>query len=252
MKVDNRNIYLTKTGIKLYLDETRYLDKSIIDYGYFEPKSTELVKRIIKNDWVILDIGANIGYYTTLFSDLVGDHGKVYAFEPTLHYLEALRANVAVNNSSNVEIINTGLSDMESKSKIKIGDSSATMHWISEAKERDTEIIELQTLDSFIEKRSISRLDFIKIDIDGHEPRVFKGASKTLEKFRPVILFEISKKHYEHAGFSLTETYNEIIPSGYNCFTEDLDPIRNLNDFLEYTDHDDKSVNLLLSIEEKI
>jgi FkbM family methyltransferase len=125
---ETRSLYSLPAGYDLWLNDTGYIDRQIITTGTFEPITTRAINRFIKQGDVVIDVGANIGYYTVLFSKLVGDDGKVIAFEPTTHFGEVLRRNIETNNLSNVEVIDFGLSNTSQSLMIDIGPSSATLH----------------------------------------------------------------------------------------------------------------------------
>jgi len=217
-----RSLYQTPFGYKFWLNDSGYIDKQIISRGVFEPKMTTVAEDLIKSGDVVLDVGANIGYYTVIFSKLVGEFGKVFAFEPTKHFREVLKQNVESNKLKNIEIIDVGLSNKTQKLSIDIGPSSATLHSPDGYDHIvGNEDISLITLDEFIRSRKLEKIDFIKIDIDGHEPLLFKGAWETLDKYSPVIIFEVSHLHYLEAGFAAWEFYDLIRAKGYRFFHED-------------------------------
>ncbi len=76
-------MYKTKDGLFYWLNPAKYLDRSMIDEGIFEPHSTRLVKKLVKPGDVAFDVGANIGYYSVLLSKVVGEAGQIFCFEPT-------------------------------------------------------------------------------------------------------------------------------------------------------------------------
>ena len=91
--------YVKMFGFKLYVNPNdKVLSDSIIRDGIWEKEETEFVKSYIKRNWVVLDIGANIGYFTLIFSKLVGKNGKVFAFEPDPDNFEILKRNIVENH----------------------------------------------------------------------------------------------------------------------------------------------------------
>ena len=183
-------------------------------------KQRLLVNQIVKKNDIVIDIGANIGYFTILFAKLVGENGKVYAFEPTNQYFNSLKENVLINELSNVEIFKKGFSDKNQELEINIDASSATIHQPIPEEIISKEIIRLSTLDDFIEEKKIGRINFIKIDIDGHEPFVMDGAIKSIQKNRPIIILEISHLHYFNAGITAWDFYDKIKSWGFHIYYE--------------------------------
>ncbi|MBN2106678.1 MAG: FkbM family methyltransferase [Deltaproteobacteria bacterium] len=248
-----RDLYKTVDGHLFWLNPGKYLDREIIERGVFEKSSTELVKKIVKKGDVILDVGANIGYYSVILSKLAGPQGKVYAFEPTLHYRRELQENLRENHITNCEILNYGLSDKRQELLINIGDSSATIHWVADTAPVKTELIKLETLDAFCELKKISRIDFIKIDIDGHEPHFLQGAWRSLERYNPLILLEVNHENYLQANVTAWDFYTLLKEKGYYIYSEDaLSEITTKREFLIKCGNFAYSANVLLSKEKLI
>ena len=164
------NLYKTSFNDYFWLDENKYLDQCIIRTGIFEKHSTQIVNQLVKKGDFVLDIGANIGYYSVLFSKLIGDTGVVFCFEPTEHYSRVLRMNLEANSIQNARVFKFGLSNKRQELEIQIGNSSATLHPIKNRSIIKKEFITLTTLDDFIMDQNINKIDLIKVDIDGHEP----------------------------------------------------------------------------------
>lgn len=243
-----RNLYKTFLNSFYWLNDSGSIDKAIIENGIFEPSSTRIVNQYVRKNDVVLDVGANIGYYTVLLSGLVGNEGRVIAFEPTRHFGEVLKANIDTNQLTNVHVLDFGLSSRECIADIDIGISSATIH---SSNYYDPiikhERISLRTLDSVVSEYSISKIDFIKIDVDGHEPYFFEGAWKTLGKIDPLILFEVSHLHYKKAGIDICEFYRKLKEKGYRIYYEnDLKEITDLDIFLIKCGNFERSANILI------
>ncbi|MDD4938047.1 MAG: FkbM family methyltransferase [Candidatus Shapirobacteria bacterium] len=176
-----------------YLANDKYVGQRIALEKY-EPYETKLILRQTKPKDVIVDVGANIGYYTVLLADKVGKTGKVFAFEPDVISFEILKKNVEVNKLKNVVLINAAVSDKKGttylyKSKRNYGDHRM---FGSEGKEK----IKTIKLDNFFKNQKI---DLMKIDTQGWEPSVFEGAKKIVEKYKPTIFFEYSPASYKLA-----------------------------------------------------
>jgi len=244
-----RSLYRLPAGYDLWLNDTGYIDQQIITKGEFESASTRAIKHFVKKGDIVLDVGANIGYYTALLSKLVGVSGKVIAFEPTQHYGEVLRRNIEINGLSNVEVVNFGLSNKSQNLIIDIGPSSATLH--SPAgfdKVIGHEKISLMTLNEFVKQNAPEKIDFIKIDIDGHEPLFFEGAWDAIEIFSPIVIFEVSHLHYLEAGVAAWDFYDLICSKGYKFFyEEDFTEIKSREHFLSRCANFSHSSNVLIT-----
>lgn len=159
-------------------------------YGVFGEYETELVKNLVKPGMTVVDVGANIGYFTVIFAKLVGDTGKVYAFEPDPYNYDLLSRNIKLNNLSNVVLIPKALSNKSGKIKLfldgtNLGNMSFAAQNISDdGGEIDVETI---TLDDYLGGQ---KADFIKIDVQGAEGLVLSGAERTLRTSPLKILME--------------------------------------------------------------
>jgi FkbM family methyltransferase len=148
--------------------------------GCFEPFETELMRSRVKPGDVVLDIGANIGYYTLIFARLVGDAGKVYAFEPDPSNFKLLRKNVRANGHRNVVCVPRAVSDVAGPLSLFLCPDNKGDHRIYPSEvERWTVAIEAVTLDEYFDGYE-GRIDFIKMDIQGAEARALRGMSGLL------------------------------------------------------------------------
>jgi len=238
----------------MLLNKSGYIDNQIIQRGVFEPKSTALVNQFVKEGDIVIDVGANIGYYTIICSELVGFNGHVYAFEPTQHFGQVLNENLSLNKISNVSVCDYGLSNEAANVTIDIGPSSATMHSPQGYDEVvKKEQIRLITFNEFIKNSNLDRVDFIKIDVDGHEPYFFDGAWDVLDTFDVTILFEISHLHYLEAGVFAWDFYEKVVSRGYNIFHEDgLKKIKTRNEFLRNCADFSSSCNIMITKREEL
>jgi FkbM family methyltransferase len=158
-----------------------------------EAEITENFKKVIKSNFIIYDIGANIGYYTVLFSQFASS-GKVIAFEPDKFNFNYLTKNKDINNLSNVSLIDKGISSTISElvfyKDISTGRTSSIEQdaWHPNATKIKKENIFSTTLDKISETYGIPNL--IKCDVEGHEVEVLKGAHKVLSS-NPILMIEV-------------------------------------------------------------
>lgn len=235
------------------LDPTQYLDNQIIRYGFFEPESTHLIRQIIKPRMVVLDVGANFGYYTVNFSKLVGESGHIYAFEPSKRFRKRLVDHLTRNKCKNITVLDFGLSNREGTLTLYGGDSSATLHPIPDfMRPTEEENVQLRTLDSFVSGNKLERVDFVKVDIDGHEPEFVAGAMKTLADYRPILLMEFAQLNLMKAGSDVVKLSDQLKSLGYVfCSEETGKPFPNETTFLRTAMNCSHSVNVLCYPKEK-
>jgi FkbM family methyltransferase len=236
-----------RAGIVWKLDSAQYVDGEILAHGVFEPESTQWVRKFLKPGMTVIDVGANFGYYTIQFSRLVGPTGEVHAFEPTTRFRIRLMEHVESNHCANVTVVPSGLSDTCQRARIALGGDSATLHWPDDRKVPvGSEDITLITLDQYAGESSLNRLDFIKVDIDGHEPQFLAGAGKTLLRFRPMMLMEFMQLALMRSGAGVQSLAGSLKRMGYQLHSERTGrPFPTETDFLVEAMNCSHSTNIL-------
>ena len=173
---------------------------------------------MFKSDWVVLDVGANVGFWTVPMAQALGLGGKVHAFEPVPSNNLRLRENVGLNGLQNItEVHELGLSDQRGTLRISLredfangSDTGNASIVIDDTDGRfQCDMIEVDTLDNVFRSLKINRLDFIKVDIEGHEDRFLQGAASTIRRFRPIIHMEINEPYYSRRGMDATTLFEE-------------------------------------------
>lgn len=169
----------------------------------FEYSTLQLFSTILKHGDVIIDIGANSGLYSIFYSKLVGDTGKVHALEPDSDTYSLLKENLKLNNCNNVLTYNFALSNKESRVemvsfshhdlKLQSGDSFKYIQEVAEEKiNAGNNTMNAFRLDDLEEFNKASKIDYIKIDVEGAELLVLQGSINTILKHKPIIIFELS------------------------------------------------------------
>ena len=149
----------------------------------YEKDNFNFINKKVRPGMTILDIGAHIGLMSTVFGKKVGPSGKVFAFEPTPTTVSTLKHTIAINDLANVSVEPFALSDQIGKLTFYISDNAVdnsnslvNNHRVDRA-EKGIEV-DVYTVDNFVKDRNISKVDFMKIDVEGAELRVLKGAQK--------------------------------------------------------------------------
>lgn len=183
----------TKDGRRLRVTLSDWMGDGIFFLGEYEVFCTKIIEKHIGAGDICLDVGANIGWFTTLFSKLVGNRGEVHAFEPVPETFDLLKENVALNESAaNVFLNNFALGDEEKTSDIHIFENMPMGHSSLAAKAGQNSVTvsaQLKTLDSYLRERKIERVDFVKVDIEGAEMMFLSGAGKLFEQATPPVIF---------------------------------------------------------------
>jgi FkbM family methyltransferase len=173
-------------GHQMILDEKDSL--GLLGNGCYEPFETDLVAAHVKKGDVVLDIGANIGYYTLLFARQVGETGRVFAFEPDPVNFSLLKRNVQRNGYRNVELIQKAVAAQTGTLPLYLSDDNRGDHRVYDSHDGRPSIeIEAVSLDDFF-KDFGGRIDFIKMDIQGAEGGALRGMAGLLRKHSSVKL----------------------------------------------------------------
>jgi len=186
-----------------YEDLARFLFSEKV--AKWEPLSVLKVKK----EEIVVDIGANTGYYTLRLSSQVGKKGKIVAIEADPKSCNILKQNCELNNISNVEIKNLAISDSYKQVTLHQNKTHSGISSIS-AKDYDKSttndlLIQATTLDNLLKNR-FQKIDWIKIDVEGAELAVLKGSNNTLKNTKNVLI-EI----HEHILKQNNEDYNDIL-----------------------------------------
>jgi FkbM family methyltransferase len=185
----------SRHGFLLYNKNDIYIGKSIEKYGEFSYLEAKLFEQICKRGDIIIEVGANIGTHTVYLSKLVGN-GFVIAYEPQRLVFQNLCANLAINSISNVFAYQEAISDENGTIRIPECDFTKNNNFggINIENSKNGSIINKQKLDNFLNK--INKLELLKIDVEGMEILVIKGAKELIKKFRPIIYVENDRQEH--------------------------------------------------------
>jgi FkbM family methyltransferase len=176
-------------GYRMRVEWARY---RCFAYGSWEPELIQLVSKTVKPGFTIVDVGAHIGYYSLLFSRLVGPTGRVIAFEPVPKNFEFLNENVKLNHCTNIEPENRAVLDRSQQIRIEVPDDDPLPVGVSFANpdNKGDVIVTAVSLDEFALGRT-KRVDFLKVDAEGAEDKVLDGARGLIERDHPLIMMEV-------------------------------------------------------------
>lgn len=181
-------------GFKLYVDQNdSQIGRLIIRRKTWEPQVTEAMRSVLKPGQVVLDVGANIGYYTMLAASVVGPQGRVLAVEPFEHNYRLLEMSRDQNGFANIELFKCAAMAKSQSVTFSLGTrfNSGSFHLGDEGGGYcGTYEIQAHPVDELVAGR---RVDVIKIDVEGAEGLAFAGMNQTIEQGRPIIIMEYSK-----------------------------------------------------------
>ena len=199
----------------------------LLKFKIHEPITTKILQMKLKPGMICFDVGGNIGYYATLESRLVGINGYVFVTEPSPKNRNYLQKNLSSLNIKNFNIFNFACGDNNGTTKFLISKFSnySQIYDPNKIKSNENEIVNvpIKKLDTFVDEQNLENLNFIRMDIEGHELSVIEGAKKCILKFKPMIQIElhINKlgksnaekilKFLKDAGYSKTLFFNAYL-----------------------------------------
>lgn len=174
-------------GINYKLDLGEVIDVGIY-LDRYEPDLTTAIEKYCRSGFTVLDIGANIGAHTLHMASIIGESGRVFAFEPTNYAYQKLLHNISLNQFENITPIQIVLSDKNLlRQSIHFRSS-----WPTKGNPVEQEsIVDFIKLDDWCKRENLEHVDLIKLDVDGNEYSVIKGAKSLLIRQHPLILMEV-------------------------------------------------------------
>jgi FkbM family methyltransferase len=202
-----------------------------------EIKEQNLVKALVKPGMIAFDVGANLGDYSILLSQLVGESGKVYTFEPTSSIFEKLETRLNSQGLNNINVFQKAVFSEDKEIEFhEFPDDYSVWNSIGMPQMPNpenpqenipiakTEIVEGISLDSFCKTNHIERIDYLKIDVEGAESDVLLGTVSLLQQKKIRFLqFEISQKMLEGLNRKAKDTFKILIDHGYECHRIEAD-----------------------------
>jgi FkbM family methyltransferase len=205
-------------GHTMYLDlDDRGVGLPLYLNGAYEPGETALFQRIVQPGMVVFDVGAHGGYYTLIAARAVGAAGQVVAFEPDPANRALLLRNVAANGYRNVTVVPAAVSDRRGAARLYAGWGNAGDHRVYDTGDgrRWTDVASV-TLDGFLDEGGVTRVDVIKMDIQGAEGAALRGMSALMRRHRQLkLLIEFWPLGLREAGESPEALLDGLVADGF-------------------------------------
>lgn len=192
---------------------------TISSLGNFESKETKYVRSILKMGDTAMDIGGNFGWYTLLFSQLVGASGQVHTFEPIPRTFKILQENCKLNHADNVILNQMAVGNSLGEKELYLPDigSSGSFQLHTYKTSYDTFQAQIITLDEYVANPKINPIKLIKADIEGAELEMLQGAVNVLQMSpQPIWLIEIQEKSCSLFGHSTQDIFDLMGDFGYS------------------------------------
>jgi FkbM family methyltransferase len=224
-------LVLPKTGERDALLFGSHFSLGLSDYmqrhmyaGSFERDESKVVHQMLRPGMTFVDVGANVGYYTALASRLVGPTGSVFAFDPSDYAFSRLTKMIELSGLTNVRALKCGLADSPGERFLfgAIDDDLCDLHTATMVPQDNPQrkSVPTDTLDNVAEQLKIKQIDFMKIDVDGFEPLVLKGATGLIAQGRiSHILFECAEWWFNRMNTSTVEIVEDLRSRGFRKLT---------------------------------
>lgn len=227
-------------GLMIYNSKDIWVGRSIEKYGEFSESEVQVFTDIIKLNDVVLDIGANTGCHTLVFSKLVGGKGLVLAFEPERMNFHTLCGNMAINNLNNVHCYQKAVGSISGYIHVPELDLERTINFGGVSLLEDYSAAPSYQVPLLkIDELSLPKVDFIKIDIEGMEKMALEGMWGTINRLKPVLYVEDDRveKSKELIGYIKSLNYRAY---------KHLAPLYNSNNYFFDTENVflDKAANV--------
>ena len=229
VREDIQTINRNDINFEIYLKEG--IDLHLFLFGSFQQHVFNSPHFALPKDGVVLDVGGNIGLMSLFFAKRV-PNGQVHAFEPTHYALTKFKRNLSLNPDlqsiiklnhcfiSSKEVENADLTAYSSWQITKNKNGSGDIHDIHGGTAMDTKGVPAFTLDQYCEGNQLDKVNIIKIDTDGHELEILKGAERTIKKFKPAIVLELSTYVMKERGIQFAEFEAFFKDCGYKLYNE--------------------------------
>lgn len=223
----DRDIEVVRTGLRWFLNPADFAHSSLFWLGSKDSWDLYHLRRLLRPGSVILDIGANFGYYALTLATTLDRRCQVHALEPDPGNFDRLRRHIALNGLEDVVQAHClGVADHpETVTLTRHGGNSGHTAIAPDGEIRG---VMLTTLDAFCETENIDRLDVVILDVEGLEEHALRGAERTLTRFRPLILVELFPPVMSRQGSSPEAAARILTALGYQLFAARRDRLEPL------------------------
>jgi len=203
----------TSYGHSMMVCPDDYIGGKIIKKGIYDERGLALIVSLLEGIRArnVLDVGANIGNHALVYSRF---SKHVWCFEPNSEAYDLLVKNIANNRIENISAYQFGLSDQETEGTLYIDESgnlgASTLRKESRAAEREysTRAVSLRMGDKWAHEHAVEEIDFIKLDVEGHEPSAIRGLTDVIKKNRPFLLMEWSDESSDKEGINNSRLFD--------------------------------------------
>lgn len=204
-------------GLEIHLRRSQRIER-LMWAGAYERELVTLLKKIVQPQMTILDVGANIGYLAAIAARLTGPGGQVYAFEPNPDCYERLKLNLSAFPQAHANQL--AISDIGGTLPLYLSGNSGEVGWGSLLEQpgtaRRTVEVPVTSIDDFVARHGVGRVDLIKIDIEGNEMHALRGARQLFERDHPRVIAELNETCLARDGAKPGDVIAFLTDLGYS------------------------------------
>lgn len=250
LNLDNKT-YRKKLPDNFYMqvNPSEHIQQQLFWYGHYEKELGDLIKKVVKPGDVFVDIGANIGYFSLLSANYQPT-AKIISIEPAKTVYEKLKENISVNNFKNIIAINSAVGEISEEKELfisgsdNLGMSSFMQPENYSGKKEKVPVIKL---DDWFKTCELTKIDLVKLDVEGSELAALKGMKDILENYQPLIIVEINPGTLSLFGLEPTDIFTFLYQLNYKGFLiSESNQLLNIN-----YNNIDQTVNVLFSPKDK-
>lgn len=226
-RIDTPFLMRWHDGLKLMLYLSNDQSRQVFVGGTTEPNEFAFLDSVLRPGMVFIDAGANDGLYTLFAARRVGEQGRVWAFEPSAREFERLQRNIGLNSQGQVRAFPLALADFNGKAPLRIADAEhAGQNTLGDFVYHSvgllrSETVDVTTLDEQAARRELPPINVIKLDVEGAEYRVLRGARGVLESSRPIVMLEYLEAALSGQGATGAVVLDLFLSLGYKLYTYD-------------------------------
>jgi FkbM family methyltransferase len=241
----------TCEGFRIHVDPTDYaVGHTLARTGSYEPDVSATLRSVLGQGDTFVDIGANIGWFSLLGASLVGATGRVIAIEPNPRNVALLRQSAKDNGFDNIEVLAVALSERAGAVALETDGSNGRIIPVDGPPPAPVEaefVVAGHPLDEILASAGVSRVDVVKIDVEGAEPLVLRGGLSTIASSRPVLISEFFPLALDSSPWGSAQGYLDALRAlGYRLSVIGEEGIRDDNEIFSLTAAPDKDhVDLL-------
>lgn len=211
-----------RSDLQVVITPGEETSRALFVSGMYEPASMLAIQRFLFTGAVMFDVGANVGVFTLVGSRRVGPAGHIYSFEPSSRECATLDRNVALNSCDNVTVIAAAASDRRGTATLRVAAGqhrgqntlAPSFAYPGVQTERE-EIVSVVALDDLWRAQTVRKPAVLKIDAEGSELHVLRGATALLREAMPVVIFEVNDALLEASGASRAAVEQFLLSFGY-------------------------------------